>query len=100
RKIYTEFVERFVAATKELKVDDPAKETTQLGPMVSNQQRESVEQFVASARSAGRQIPLGGGRPFGKGAFLQPTVICEPELQDKVWREEIFGPVACIRSLD
>ncbi|HEV8542783.1 MAG TPA: aldehyde dehydrogenase family protein, partial [Verrucomicrobiae bacterium] len=100
RRVYKGFVERFVAATKDLKVDDPGKETTQLGPMVSRQQRESVEQFIASARSAGRQIPFGGERPFPQGAFLQPTVICEPQLQDKVWREEIFGPVACIRPFD
>src|SRR5678816_1544599 len=39
-------------------------------------------------------------RDSNKGAYLQPAVICEPELQDKVWREEIFGPVACIRSFD
>lgn len=100
RKVYKEFVDRFVAATKDLRVDDPAKETTHLGPLVSNQQRESVEQFISSAKSDGRQIPFGGGRPFAKGAFLQPTIICEPQPQDKIWREEIFGPVACIRPFE
>src|SRR5688500_2100695 len=100
RRIFKEFVERFVAATREMMVDDPAKETTQLGPMVSVAQRESVEKYIDSARSAGRQIAFGGERVFQKGAFLQPTVICEPELQDRVWREEIFGPVACIRPFD
>jgi betaine-aldehyde dehydrogenase len=99
RRIYQEFVDRFIAATKELKVDDPAKETTQLGPMVSAQQRESVEEFLASARASGRKI-AGGDRPFDKGAYLQPAVICEPDLQDRVWREEVFGPVACIRPFD
>jgi betaine-aldehyde dehydrogenase len=100
RRIYKEFVERFIAATKELKVDDPAKESTQIGPMVSTQQRASVEEYIASARSAGRQIAAGGDRPFNKGAYLAPTVICEPQVQDRVWREEIFGPVACIRPFD
>jgi acyl-CoA reductase-like NAD-dependent aldehyde dehydrogenase len=100
RRIFKEFVERFVAATRELKVDDPAKETTQLGPMVSLAQRESVEKYIDSAKKAGRQIAFGGERVFQKGAFLQPTVISEPELQDRVWREEIFGPVACIRPFD
>ena len=50
RRIYGEFIERFVAATKELKVGDPAQEKTQLGPMVSTGQRDSVEKFIESAR--------------------------------------------------
>ncbi len=100
RKIYKEFVDRFVAATRDLKVDDPSKESTQLGPMVSVAQRTSVEEFITSARNAGRKISYGGERLFSKGAYLQPTVVCEPDLQDKVWREEIFGPVACIRPFD
>ncbi len=100
RKIYKEFVERFVAATRELKVDDPAKESTQLGPMVSIQQRASVEEYIASARAAGRPISYGGERLFSQGAFLQPTVISDAQPHDRVWREEIFGPVACIRPFD
>jgi acyl-CoA reductase-like NAD-dependent aldehyde dehydrogenase len=100
RRIYKEFVERFLAATAKLTVDDPAKETTQLGPMVSTAQRSSVEEFITSARQAGRKIAFGGEKVFNKGAFLQPTVITEPELQDRVWREEVFGPVACIRPFD
>jgi betaine-aldehyde dehydrogenase len=100
RRIYKEFVERFLAATAKLTVDDPAKETTQLGPMVSAAQRSSVEEFITSARQAGRKIVFGGDKVFNKGAFLQPTVITEPDLQDRVWREEVFGPVACIRPFD
>jgi acyl-CoA reductase-like NAD-dependent aldehyde dehydrogenase len=100
RRVYKEFLERFIAATRELKVDDPAKETTQLGPMVSVAQRESVEKYIQSAKSAGRKIAFGGERVFQKGAFLQPTVISEPDVKDRVWREEIFGPVACIRPFD
>jgi betaine-aldehyde dehydrogenase len=100
RSIYDEFVERFIEATRAMIVGDPTKETTQLGPMVSTQQRASVEEFISSARSDQRKIAYGGERGFARGAFLQPTIICEPGLQDKVWREEIFGPVACIRPFD
>ena len=100
RRIYKEFVERFVAASRELKVDDPANDKTQLGPMVSTAQRDSVEKYIESARSARREVAFGGERLFNKGAFLQPTVICEPDVQDRVWREEVFGPVACIRPFD
>lgn len=100
RTVYNSFVEKFVAATKALKVDDPAQESTQIGPMVSEGQRKSVEEYIESARASQRQIAAGGGRPVAKGAFLEPTVILEPELEDKVWREEIFGPVVCIRPFD
>lgn len=100
RRIYKEFTDRFIAATEKMSVDDPAKETTQLGPMVSTGQRSSVEDFISEARKAGRNIAYGGERVSNKGAFLQPTVITEPELQDRVWREEVFGPVACIRPFD
>lgn len=100
RSVYNQFVESFLVATKGLHVGDPAKDSTQIGPMVSNGQRASVEKYIQGARDAKRQIPIGGGRPQPKGAFLEPTVILHPETQDKVWREEIFGPVACIRAFD
>lgn len=99
-KIYDAYVEKFVAATRQLKVDDPARDATQIGPMVSTGQRQAVEEYVDSARTARRSIAVGGGRPFPRGAYLEPTVILEPDLQDKVWREEIFGPVVCIRRFD
>jgi betaine-aldehyde dehydrogenase len=100
RSIYQEFTARFIAATAKLTVDDPSKESTQLGPMVSSSQRDAVESFISSARSDGRKIAFGGDRLFDKGAFLQPTVITEPEVHDRVWREEVFGPVACVRPFD
>ncbi|MGN6385350.1 MAG: aldehyde dehydrogenase family protein, partial [Verrucomicrobiota bacterium] len=89
KKIYGEFLERFKAATAALVVGDPEKDTTQLGPMVSEAQRRSVEEFVSSAKNDGRKIAHGAGRPFDRGAYLEPTIISEPELEDRVWREEI-----------
>ena len=100
RRIYKEFTERFVAATQKLVMDDPAKENTQLGPMVSKGQRDSVEEFITFARNDRRRIAFGAERIFDKGAYLQPTVVCEPDLNDRIWREEVFGPVACIRPFD
>jgi acyl-CoA reductase-like NAD-dependent aldehyde dehydrogenase len=95
-KAYDQFVEAFLAATNKIKVGNPADDETQVGPMVSKKQRESVEEFIASARSANRQI-IGATRPQDRGAYLSPTIILEPDLTDRVWREEIFGPVVCIR---
>ncbi|HUR46230.1 MAG TPA: aldehyde dehydrogenase family protein [Candidatus Saccharimonadales bacterium] len=96
-KVFEKFVSRFVAATKELRVGDPARETTQLGPLVSAGQRAISEEFLAEATKAGRKVATGGGRPLAKGFYLEPTVLLEVEPQDRCWREEIFGPVVCIR---
>jgi betaine-aldehyde dehydrogenase len=95
--VFDEFVERFIAATREIRVDDPTLSVTQIGPMISKSQRENAEKFIQSARATGRTIACGGDRPFERGFFLNPTVILEPEPTDPCWTDEIFGPVVCIR---
>ena len=100
RPVFERFVEGFVTATKGLVVDDPAKDSTQIGPMVSSGQRASVEEYIEGARRDRRRIALGGDRPARKGFFLNPTVILEVEPGDRIWREEVFGPVVCIRPFD
>lgn len=100
RKVIDCFVEKFIAATKKLIIGDPASETTQIGPLVSAGQRAVVEDFMASARSQKRSIVSGGQRWGSKGYFFEPTIILETETTDRVWREEIFGPVVCIRAFD
>jgi betaine-aldehyde dehydrogenase len=100
RPIYDGFLERFVEATRKLRIGDPADETTELGPLVSSAQRESVERFIVDARDRGRVILSGGDRPRDRGFFLNPTIITGVEIDDLCWREEIFGPVACVRPFD
>lgn len=100
RKVYDAFVEKFVASTRKLRIDDPAREATQIGPLVSADQRKGVEEFIDGARSARRTIACGGGRPHTRGYYLDPTVVLQPEVSDRVWREEVFGPVVCIRPFD
>jgi betaine-aldehyde dehydrogenase len=95
--IYDTFVEQFLEATRTLKVGDPLSDETQLGPMVSAAQRSSVESYIESARTEGRTLACGGDRPHAKGYYLNPTVILETETNDRCWKEEIFGPVVCIR---
>ena len=100
RKVYDRFVEGFLKATRALKVGDPLKDETQVGPMVSAGQRAVSEEFLAGARQAGRKIACGGDRPFPKGYYLNPALVLGVETGDRAWREEIFGPVACIRAFD
>lgn len=98
--IFEKFVERFVAATEKLVVDDPTKVETQLGPMVSTGQRASVEAFLQDAQNKKTRFAGGGDRPYSTGYYLAPTVLLEPDVTDRCWREEIFGPVVCIRPFD
>jgi len=100
RRIFNAFVEKFVAATQQLRVGDPLQEATQIGPLVSAGQRRVAEDFIVEARKAGRTVAAGGGRPLDKGFYLEPTVLLEVDPGDRVWREEVFGPVVCIRPFD
>ena len=97
RPVFDRFVEKFVTAMRVLKVGQPAEADTQIGPLVSRQQRETVEAFLATAKE--RKI-IGGERIDGPGFFLRPAVVLGCEPGDAVWREEIFGPVVCIRPFD
>ncbi|MEC8972624.1 MAG: aldehyde dehydrogenase family protein, partial [Verrucomicrobiota bacterium] len=76
---------------------DPTNEATQVGPMVCAAQRELSESFVTNARDTGREIRSGGDRPCERGFYLNPAVITGVETEDPAWREEIFGPVVCLR---
>jgi betaine-aldehyde dehydrogenase len=100
RTIFDDFVGLFIATTKKLKVGEPSKAETQIGPLVSASQRSVTERFIHEARVAGRKIAAGGSRPLPNGYYLEPTVLLEVEPQDRVWREEVFGPVVCLRPFD
>jgi acyl-CoA reductase-like NAD-dependent aldehyde dehydrogenase len=100
RSVYEPFVEAFVAATEKLVVGDPTQDTTQLGPMVSAGQRSTVEEYLADARQRGSKVACGGGRPHSRGWYISPTVLLGVGLEDRCWREEIFGPVVAITPFD
>lgn len=94
--VYDRFLEAFVAATRKQVVGDPRDEATQIGPMVSQGQRERVEEYIELARRDGGRVVLGGDRPRQQGYYLAPTIIDGLGSQARVCQEEIFGPVACV----
>jgi betaine-aldehyde dehydrogenase len=100
RKIFDEFVDRFVTATRAIVVGDPSDEKTQVGPLVSERQRSRVEEFLTSAKAQSRRCACGGERAGERGYFIAPTVVLGCEPSDRIWKEEVFGPVACIRPFD
>jgi betaine-aldehyde dehydrogenase len=104
RSAHDEVVERFVQATRRLKVGDPEDEATEIGPLVSRRQLDRVEAFVAAGRAEGARLVHGGVRPddhaLAGGAYLAPAVFDAVHNGMRIAREEIFGPVVSIIIFD
>src|ERR687886_2536257 len=75
-----------------LRVGDPLDEATEMGPLISAGQRETVASFVPD----GAPVAIRGSAPDGPGYWFPPTVLCPVSADDRAVREEIFGPVACV----
>jgi betaine-aldehyde dehydrogenase len=101
RAVFDEFVQRFADVTSKLLVGDPAKSQTQIGPMVSAQQRRAVQDYLATVQDGHHKI-LGSDRANlpTKGFYLPPVVVLGCEADERIWREEVFGPVVCIRAFE
>ncbi|MFH8610615.1 aldehyde dehydrogenase [Streptomyces sp. NPDC018029] len=95
RARHDEFAEAITTAVKALKVGDPWDEDTQIGPLISERQRDRVEAYIASGLAEGAHITTGGGRPEGleRGWYVEPTVFTGVDNSMKIAQEEIFGPV-------
>lgn len=100
--IFPDFLTRFVAAVRALKVGDPLAPGTQIGAVVSAAHRAKIEGYLDAARADGGIFHCGGGRPAGlparcrDGFFVEPTVISGLSMACRVNQEEIFGPVVTI----
>jgi len=97
---YNDFVEQFVGHVKKVRVGDPLKATTDIGPLISKEQRERVAAFVERARKAGLEIVTGGRALDGAGFFYQPTVVAKAKHEDEVVQREIFGPVVVVMPFE
>src|SRR5215216_97954 len=89
------FTERLVANVQKLTVGDPLDENTDVGPLITPDDRDRVKEWVEEAVSAGAEL-LTGGELVDEGRCLAPTLLKAPPKEAKVWCEEIFGPVATI----
>ncbi len=101
-KIKDKFVPAFVRMAKDLKIGNPLKPDTDLGPMVSKEERETSMSFVQKARQEGDKIIIGGERPQSpdRGWFFEPTVIEDVKQKSALVQDEIFGPVVPILEVD
>ena len=96
--IAEQFVNRFVELAGQVRVGDPMRPETDMGPVISGEALERVRQAIATARSEGARVLCGGGRPAGldRGHFIEPTVLDHVSHGSSPTRDEIFGPVAAI----
>jgi acyl-CoA reductase-like NAD-dependent aldehyde dehydrogenase len=93
RSVYERFLELLVDATKALRVGNPEDDATEMGPLISAEQRERVSSYVDGS------VVYRGNTPEGSG-FWFPCTVVEASNEDRVAREEVFGPVAAVIAFE
>lgn len=99
-RIADEFIDRFVALTRSIRIGDPLDRSTELGPLTSAVHRDRVLSYVAIAKEEGASILTGGGTPLDprlkNGYYVEPTVLFAPR-SGRITREEVFGPFVTVQ---
>jgi len=88
---YDEFVSLLEPAVKGIKVLDPADKSSEMGPLISAEQRTTVQGFVDEV-----DVAFTGSAPDGRGFWFPPTVVLADSVEQRIWREEVFGPVVAV----
>jgi acyl-CoA reductase-like NAD-dependent aldehyde dehydrogenase len=98
-KIHDKFVDKYIAAVQKVVVGDPNDEKTDMGPVVSAEHRDRVEGFIKKGIEEGAKLVYGGKRPtkppMDKGYYVMPAVFTNVKPGTTLFKEEVFGPVAC-----
>jgi betaine-aldehyde dehydrogenase len=98
--IHDEFIATFVERAKQIRVGDPLEHETQMGPVISPQQREKVLSYCAIAQDEGAELLTGGkvvsAAELASGNFVEPTVFGGVRSDMRLAQEEVFGPVLAV----
>jgi betaine-aldehyde dehydrogenase len=102
--IHDQFMKRFVEKVGKIRIGDPTKRDVDMGPLVSQPQRNKVEEMVKAGKDEGAKLVAGGKRPqlggrFSEGFFYEPTIFDGVKQKMRICQEEIFGPVICVSSI-
>jgi succinate-semialdehyde dehydrogenase/glutarate-semialdehyde dehydrogenase len=92
--VYDTFAEKLALAVKDLKVGDGADDGVTIGPLINEGAANDVMEFIDDAVNKGARVVAGGRRSDLGGSFIEPTILTEVSDDMKVFREEIFGPIA------
>ncbi len=98
--IYDAVIEKIAQRVATLRVGDPSRADTDMGPVNSKTQLDKVMGFIESGRSEGARLLAGGRRPegaqFARGFWVEPTVFADVVPGMRLWQEEVFGPILSI----
>ena len=99
REAHDHLVQKMVDFVRGMvKVGDPADPSTFLGPVIRDERRQKIEEYIESGKRDGAVLAHGGGRPkeLPRGYFLEPTIFCGVQNHIRIAQEEIFGPVVAV----
>jgi acyl-CoA reductase-like NAD-dependent aldehyde dehydrogenase len=96
RSVYDRFLELFEPAVAGVKVKAPGEDDAEMGPLVSAAHRDRVASYVEDDV----EVAFRGSAPDGPGWWYPPTVVLPRSAEDRVWREEVFGPVVAVLPFD
>ncbi|MEW6509950.1 MAG: aldehyde dehydrogenase family protein [Bacteroidota bacterium] len=98
------FLEAMVALIRKMRIGDPADPHTDIGPLISRAQQETVLRYIEQGKKAGGRLITGGGIPkepsCARGWFVEPTIFDRVDNRWPIAQEEIFGPVLCVIRYD
>jgi 1-pyrroline dehydrogenase len=95
--IYEDLLSSLVPVVESIKVGDLGDEEVEMGPLVSDGQRESVAGFIDRAQTAGAKVLTGGEKMDRPGYYYRPTVVSEPAQDSEIVQKEVFGPVVTVQ---
>jgi len=99
-KVHDKLVAELTSAVKSIKVGTPEEADVEIGPLISDRQRNRVASFVERAQMSGHMEVTAGGKasggPAGAGFFYEPTVIAGARQDDEIVKREVFGPVVSV----
>jgi betaine-aldehyde dehydrogenase len=95
RSAYDEFLGLLESAVRGMAVLDPSDRTSEMGPLISAAQRDTVRGHLD-----GVDVAFTGSAPGGDGFWVPPTVVLAESTQQPIWREEVFGPVVAVMAFD
>ncbi len=100
KKVMKEFVEKFAARAKTLKVGDGLDPSVDVGPVVNSNQLETISKYVGIGKAEGAKLVCGGNRldsgALKNGYFHEPTIFSDVDSNMRIGQEEIFGPVVSV----
>ncbi len=99
RSAFDRFMGLLEPAVRQLRVMAPGDEQAQMGPLITAQQRQRVRGFVEDAAQP-VNVAFRGSAPDGAGFWYPPTVVLPKSARDRVWRDEVFGPVVAVMPFD